>query len=149
MNAHAQALLRLMQRHRRWVALTGAVIVTTPQPVAVDIAEKAIIMFNQLKTPILGVAENMSYYESRTTGEREFIFGSGGSEILARQWDVPVLGKIPLATTVRETADSGKPIVLEDPEAPASKAFEKMAARLIGEVNRRNATAAKPVEINF
>ena len=137
--------LTLCQR----VALAGAVIVTTPQPVAVDIAEKAIIMFNQLKTPVVGVIENMSYYESRATGEREFIFGSGGAEILSRQWNIPVLGKIPLATTVRETADSGKPIVLEDPDAPAAKAFHDAAAKLIGEIQLRNASAEKPVEISF
>ncbi len=137
--------LTLCQR----VALTGAVIVTTPQPVAVNIAEKAIIMFQQLKTPLLGVIENMSYYESRATGEREYIFGSGGAEILSRQWNAPVLGKIPLATTVRESADSGKPIVLEDPESPASKAFHVAAARLIGETAKKNQAAAAPVEINF
>ena len=137
--------LTLCQR----VALTGAVIVTTPQPVAVNIAEKAIIMFHQLKTPILGVVENMSYFESRKTGEREYIFGSGGSEILSRQWQTPVLGKIPLATTVRETSDSGKPIVLADPEAPASAAFRDAAARIIGEVAKKNATAEAPVQINF
>ncbi|MEZ5394235.1 MAG: Mrp/NBP35 family ATP-binding protein [Bryobacterales bacterium] len=72
--------LTLCQR----INLTGAVIVTTPQPVAVNIAEKAIIMFKQLETPTLGVIENMSYFESSKTGEREYIFGSGGADILAR-----------------------------------------------------------------
>lgn len=129
--------------------LTGAVIVTTPQPVAVNVAEKAIIMFQQLKTPTLGVIENMSYYESRQTGEREYIFGSGGARILAGKWNVPVLGQIPLATTVRETSDSGTPIVVQDPGAPASKAFREAAVKLAAEVAMRNAAAPKPVEINF
>ena len=86
--------LSLCQR----LALTGALVVTTPQPMAVNVAEKAIIMFQQLKTPLLGVVENMSYYESRSTGEREYIFGSGGAEKIAERWSIPVLGKVPLAT---------------------------------------------------
>lgn len=130
-------------------ALTGAVIVTTPQPVAVKVAEKAIVMFDQLKTPLLGVIENMSYYESRKTGEREYIFGSGGAVSIGAKWNIPVLGQVPLATTVRQTSDSGKPIVLEDPEAPASKAFIDAAARLAVEVAAKNAAAEAPVEINF
>ena len=135
--------LTLCQR----VALTGAVIVTTPQPVAVNIAEKAIVMFNQLKTPVLGVIENMSYFESRTTGEREYIFGSGGAEMISREWEIPLLAKVPLATTVRETSDSGKPIVLSDPEAPASKAFVSAAGQLI-DIVARQVPDAQP-EINF
>ncbi len=131
------------------VALTGAVIVTTPQPVAASVAQKAIIMFEQLKTPLLGVIENMSYYESRTTGERELIFGAGGAAAISKKWKIPLLAQIPLATTVRETSDSGRPIVLEDPEAPASKAFVEAAARLAAEIAMKNANAAKPVEINF
>ena len=130
-------------------ALTGAVIVTTPQPVAVNVAEKAIIMFDQLKTPILGVIENMSFFESRQTGEREYIFGSGGAASIGGKWNTPVLAQIPLATTVRETSDGGKPIVLEDPEAPAAKAFVEAATKLAAEVAMKNAKAEKGVEINF
>lgn len=131
------------------VALTGAVIVTTPQPVAAAVAEKAIIMFEQLKTPILGLIENMSYYESRKTGERELIFGAGGAATLAHKWKAPLLAQIPLATTVRETSDGGTPIVLADPDAPAAKAFVEAAAKLAAEVAMKNANADKPVEINF
>ncbi len=131
------------------IALTGAVIVTTPQPVAVKVAEKAIIMFDQLKTPILGVVENMSYYESRKTGERELIFGAGGAATLGGKWNVPVLAQIPLATTVRETSDGGRPIVLEDPEAPAAKAFVEAATKLAAEVAMKNAKAEQSVEIDF
>jgi ATP-binding protein involved in chromosome partitioning len=133
------------------VPLTGAAIVTTPQPVAVNVAEKAIIMFKQLKTPLLGVIENMSYYESRKTGEREYIFGSGGAEKVAEKWDMPVLGKIPLATTVRETSDSGRPIVLDDPQAPAAKAFHEVARNLAAQVSIRNIKSADEelVKITF
>ena len=137
--------LTLCQR----AALTGAVIVTTPQPVAVGVAEKAIVMFEQLKTPLLGVIENMSYYESRKTGEKEYIFGSGGAETIAEQWKIPVLGKIPLATTVRETSDAGTPIVLADPEAPAAKAFVAAAAGLAEQVEKLAAQPDAGVQINF
>lgn len=139
--------LTLCQR----LALTGAVVVTTPQPMAVNVAEKAIIMFQQLKTPLLGVVENMSYFESRTTGEREYIFGSGGAESIAERWNMPLLGKVPLATTVRETSDSGTPIVLADPEAPAAAAFLEVAKRLAAEVAMRNfrAEGEAKLQINF
>lgn len=139
--------LSLCQR----LALTGAVVVTTPQPMAVNVAEKAIIMFQQLKTPLLGVVENMSYFESRTTGEREYIFGSGGADRIAQQWNVPVLGRIPLATTVRETSDEGTPIVLAEPDAPASRAFLEVSKQLAVEVAMHNLKAESEtmVQINF
>lgn len=139
--------LSLCQR----LALTGALVVTTPQPMAVNVAEKAIIMFQQLQTPLLGVVENMSYYESRATGEREYIFGSGGAAKISERWDIPVLGKIPLATTVRETSDNGEPIVLADPQAPAALAFLDVARQLDMAVSKRNAEAEREgtVQINF
>ena len=133
------------------IPLTGAVIVTTPQPVAVNIAEKAIIMFNQLKCPLLGVIENMSYFESRKTGEREYIFGSGGADRVSEKWEVPVLSKVPLATIVRETSDSGRPIVLEDPDSPSAVAFIDAAKNLAAQISIRNikAEADDLVKINF
>ena len=133
------------------IPLTGAVIVTTPQPVAVNIAEKAIIMFKQLKCPLLGVIENMSYFESRKTGEREYIFGSGGADRVSEKWEVPVLSKVPLATTVRETSDSGRPIVLEDPDSPSAVAFTDAAKNLAAQISIRNikAEADDLVKINF
>ena len=139
--------LTLCQR----IPLTGAVIVTTPQPVAVNIAEKAIVMFNQLKCPLLGVIENMSYFESRKTGEREYIFGSGGADRISKKWEIPVLSKVPLATTVRETSDSGRPIVLEDPESPAAIAFTDAAKNLAAQISIRNikTEADDLVKINF
>jgi ATP-binding protein involved in chromosome partitioning len=139
--------LTLCQR----IPLTGAVIVTTPQPVAVNIAEKAIIMFQQLKTPVLGVIENMSYFESRKTGEREYIFGSGGADKISEKWGFPVLGKIPLTTTIRETSDGGRPIVLEDPSSPSAEAFIYAAKNLAAQISVRNlkAEAEDLVKISF
>jgi ATP-binding protein involved in chromosome partitioning len=139
--------LTLCQR----IPLTGAVVVTTPQPVAVNVAEKAIIMFKQLKCPILGLVENMSYWESRKTGEREYIFGSGGADKAGEKWDIPVLGKIPLATTIRETSDSGRPIVMEDPNSPSAQAFLFVAKNLAAQISIRNmkAEAEDLVKITF
>lgn len=139
--------LTLCQR----IPLTGAVVVTTPQPVAVNVAEKAIIMFNQLKCPILGLVENMSYWESRKTGEREYIFGSGGADKAGEKWDIPVLGKIPLATTIRETSDGGRPIVLEEPDSPSAQAFSFIAKNLAAQISIRNmkAEAEDLVKITF
>lgn len=139
--------LSLCQR----LALTGAVVVTTPQPMAVNVAEKAIIMFQQLKTPLLGVVENMSFFESRTTGEREYIFGSGGADRIAEHWSIPVLGRVPLATTVRQASDEGRPIVLSDPEAPAAQAFLEVGKQLAAEVAMHNLKAESEamVQINF
>ena len=129
--------LTLCQR----IPLTGAVIVTTPQPVAVNIAEKAVVMFEQLKTPLLGVIENMSYFESAKTGEREYIFGAGGADRISQKWEFPVLGKIPLATSVRETSDSGRPIVLDEPQSPAAIAFTECAKNLAAQISIRNIKA--------
>lgn len=139
--------LSLCQR----LALTGALVVTTPQPMAVNVAEKAIIMFQQLKTPLLGVVENMSYFESSSTGEREYIFGSGGADRIAERWKLPVLGRVPLATTVRKTSDEGRPIVLADPGAPAARAFLEVGKQLAAEVAMHNlrAEGESMVQINF
>jgi ATP-binding protein involved in chromosome partitioning len=108
-------------------------------------------MFNQLKTPLLGVVENMSYWESSKTGEREFIFGAGGADRISQKWEFPVLGKIPLATTVRETSDGGRPIVLEEPDSPAAVAFTECAKNLAAQVSIRNvqAEADDLVKITF
>ena len=96
----------------------------------------------------------MSYYvgvESRATGEREYIFGSGGAEKISERWSIPVLGNVPLATTVRETSDHGRPIVLADPGAPAARAFVSVAEQLAAQVAMHNLKAASEemVQINF
>src|ERR1051325_7691347 len=80
------------------IPLTGAVIVSTPQDAALKVAGKALIMFKQLRCPILGIVENMSYYVCPHCRERDNIFDSGGGDCAAQRWEVPLLGKIPLAT---------------------------------------------------
>ncbi len=129
--------LTLCQR----IPLTGAVIVSTPQDVALRVAEKALVMFQQLRCPILGLIENMSFFVCRHCGERENIFDTGGAERAAERWNVPLLGKIPLATSVREASDSGHPLVLADPESPAAAAFIGIAKNLAAQISIRNLAA--------
>ncbi|MEW6775910.1 MAG: Mrp/NBP35 family ATP-binding protein [Bdellovibrionota bacterium] len=117
--------LSLCQR----VPLAGAVIVTTPQAVALADVYKAISMFEKVNVPILGIVENMSYFIAPDTGKRYDIFGSGGGEKLAKETGAPLLGQIPLDPRVVSGGDSGKPIVVDLPDSPAAKAFQAAAAQ--------------------
>jgi ATP-binding protein involved in chromosome partitioning len=126
--------LTLCQR----IPLTGAVIVSTPQDVALKVAEKAHIMFQQLKTPTLGIVENMSYFICPHCGTRENIFDTGGAERAAERWGVPVLGKIPLATRVREASDSGRPVVIDEPDSASAAAFTEVAKNLAAQISIRH-----------
>src|SRR5271165_4213690 len=112
------------------VALSGAVIVTTPQEVALIDARKASSMFAKVNVPVLGIIENMSYFLSPSDGKRYYIFGSGGGEREAARLRVPLLGTVPLNIETREAGDRGMPIVLEKPDHPISKVFEKIADEL-------------------
>jgi len=110
--------------------LTGALVVSTPQDVALLDARKAIDMFLKLKTPILGLIENMSSYICPNCGHEAHIFGHGGVRAEAAKLDVPLLGEIPLSLAVREAGDSGTPIALGD--GPEAQAYARLAERLIG-----------------
>jgi len=120
------------------IPLTGAAIVSTPQDVALQVAEKAIIMFNKLNTPVLGLIENMSGFVCRHCGEREEIFGAGGVREYSQRHEIPFLGAIPLDTRVRETSDSGEPTVIADPDSPSAQAFMEVAQNLAAQVSIRN-----------
>jgi len=120
------------------IPITGAVIVTTPQDVALNVARKAILMFNQLKSPILGVIENMSYYICSKCGERADIFGVGGGLKVSKEFGIPFLGDIPLTSAIRETSDIGKPVIISDPQSPETKAFTKTAENLAAQVSTQN-----------
>jgi len=120
------------------IPLTGAVIVSTPQDLAFQVAEKAILMFHKLRTPILGLVENMSGFECRHCGQREDIFGSGGARRYAMASNLPFLGEIPLATDIRTTSDAGCPIVQSRPEAPSARAFFRVAENLAAQVSILN-----------
>jgi ATP-binding protein involved in chromosome partitioning len=133
--------LTLCQR----IPLTGAVVVSTPQDVALRVAEKAIAMFRQLRCPILGLIENMSYYVCPHCGERDNIFDTGGGERAAERWQAPLLGKIPLATGIRKASDDGRPVVLEDPKSPSAAAFLEIARNLVAQISIRNLQVEEPV----
>ena len=112
------------------VALSGAVIVTTPQEVALIDARKASSMFAKVNVPVLGIVENMSYFLSPSDGKRYDIFGSGGGEREARRLKVPLLGAVPLDIETREAGDRGMPVVFEKPQHPVSKVFSQIADHL-------------------
>ena len=115
------------------VALDGAVIVTTPQEVALIDARKAVSMFSKLNVPILGIIENMSYFLCPSDGVSYHIFGKGGGEHEARRLNVPLLAQIPIEMSVRESGDEGHPVALIDPaKSGASQAFHHLAGQIIG-----------------
>ncbi|HLB55793.1 MAG TPA: iron-sulfur cluster carrier protein ApbC [Coxiellaceae bacterium] len=110
--------------------LNGAIIVTTPQTVALLDARKGLEMFRKVNVPILGVIENMSVYHCENCGHDAHIFGEGGAEKLAKEYDVPLLGKIPLNLKIREQADAGKPIVIAEPESEIAKIYREISIKL-------------------
>jgi len=109
--------------------LSGGVIVTLPQKVSVDDARRGAEMFRQLRVPLMGVIENMSYM-SLPDGKRLEVFGRGGGEQLAKEFEVPLIGSIPLEAQVRAGSDTGKPIVFTHPDSEAAKALKAIAAEL-------------------
>ncbi|MER2996975.1 Mrp/NBP35 family ATP-binding protein [Pontibacter populi] len=131
--------------------VTGAVIVTTPQKVALADAMKGLQMFRQpqINVPVLGVVENMAYFTPAELPENKyFIFGEGGGKALADKYEVPLLGQIPIVQSIRESGDAGTPVVLQN-DSPASGVFRELAQAVAQQVSVRNATIAKtqPVEI--
>jgi ATP-binding protein involved in chromosome partitioning len=108
------------------VALSGAIIVTTPQEVALIDARKASAMFAKVNVPVLGLVENMSYFVSPSDGQRFDIFGSGGGVREANRQDIPLLGQIPIDLQTREAGDRGMPVVLEKPKGPVASQFLAM-----------------------
>ncbi len=126
------------------IPLTGAVIVSTPQDVALRVAQKAIAMFHKLNAPILGMIENMSHFICSHCGKREDIFGTGGARKAAERLGIPFLGEIPLATPVRVQSDEGKPIVISDPNSPVTQAFIQAAEKLAEEVKSRDKAPELP-----
>ncbi len=114
--------------------LDGAVIVTTPQKAAVDVARRGARMFEKVNVPILGVVENMSFLENPENGEKNFIFGRGGGEKTSQDLNVRFLGQIPLDPNVREGGDHGIPVVISHAKCGASLAFNEIASKLMEEV---------------
>jgi ATP-binding protein involved in chromosome partitioning len=118
--------LTLAQR----VPVTGAIIVTTPQDIALIDARKGLKMFEKVGIPILGIVENMSLHTCSKCGHEERIFGEGGGERMGKDYNVELLGALPLDISIREQADSGKPTVVSDPDGRASQIYKQIARRV-------------------
>jgi ATP-binding protein involved in chromosome partitioning len=115
--------------------VAGAIVVTTPQQVAVADTRRAIAMYRKLDIPVLGLIENMSYFVCPSCRHESDIFGRGGGERLAEEMDVPFLGSIPISEPLRKGGDTGVPIMLADPASPAADAFRAAAERTAAQVS--------------
>lgn len=129
------------------VPLMGAIIVSTPQDVALADARKAIMMFRQVRVEVLGIVENMSYFQCPHCNEPAYIFGRGGGAVTAASYGVPFLGEVPLNVMLRECGDAGKPVVVADPESPAARALIQIAERVAAQVSIANLARPRTVVI--
>ncbi len=112
------------------VPVTGAVIVTTPQDIALIDARKGLKMFEKVGVPILGIVENMSLHTCSKCGHTEHIFGEGGANRMGKDYGIEVLGRLPLDISIREQTDSGKPTVVADPDGPIAEIYRAIARRV-------------------
>jgi ATP-binding protein involved in chromosome partitioning len=112
------------------VPLAGAVIVSTPQDLALIDARRGIAMFRRVDVPVLGIVENMSYFLCPHCAARTNIFGHGGARAEAERLGVPFLGEVPLDLTIRETSDAGRPVVATDPDGPHARIYREIAAKV-------------------
>src|SRR5574343_604772 len=133
--------LTLSQR----VPLTGAVIVTTPQDIALLDARKGLKMFEKVGVPILGIVENMAVHVCTNCGHAEHIFGAEGGQKMAAQYGLPYLGGLPLALSIREQADAGRPSVVADPDGEIAQRYRSIARQ----VAARIASQAKDYSSKF
>jgi ATP-binding protein involved in chromosome partitioning len=129
------------------VPLMGAIIVSTPQDVALQDARKAILMFRQVRVEVLGIVENMSYFQCPHCNERSYIFSHGGGAATAASYGVPFLGEVPLNVSLRECGDAGKPVVVADPESPAARALIQIAEKVAAQVSIANLSRPNMVVI--
>jgi len=128
------------------LSLTGVIIVTTPQDVALADVVKGIAMFKQLEVPILGVVENMSYFVCGHCGQRTDIFSHGGGQAVAGRMGVPFLGEVPLDPVVRAGGDTGQPVVVAEPSSPAAAAIREIAFKIAAAISVQNVIHPLPVE---
>ena len=126
------------------VPLAGAVIVSTPQDLALIDARRGVEMFKRVNVPVLGIIENMSYFVCPKCGERHDIFGHGGAHAEADKLGVPFLGEVPLHMAIRETSDAGRPVVATDPDGPHAKVYREIAARVRDRLKGQGAGRTAP-----
>ena len=129
------------------VPLAGAVIVSTPQDIALLDARKGLNMFRQVEVPVLGIIENMSYFLCPHCGGRSEIFSHGGARIEAERLNTEFLGEVPLDLQIRETSDDGRPITVSDPDNPHSLVFRAIAARIWEKIAGADAVGRAPPRI--
>lgn len=133
------AQLTMSQR----VPLAGAVIVSTPQDIALLDARKGLNMFRKVDVPVFGIVENMSYFLCPSCGERTDIFGHGGARAEAEKLGVDFLGEVPLHLKIRETSDAGQPIVVSNPDSEHAQAFRAIADKLAAKLSNTESTGAR------
>ncbi|KAA0972331.1 iron-sulfur cluster carrier protein ApbC [Aureimonas fodinaquatilis] len=124
------------------VPLAGAVVVSTPQDLALIDARKGLAMFRKVEVPVLGIVENMSYFIAPDTGRRYDIFGHGGARAEAERLGVPFLGEVPLEMEIRETSDAGKPLVATQPDGPTARVYLDIAAQVMSQLEGRGVIPA-------
>lgn len=129
------------------VPLTGAVIVSTPQDIALLDAKKGIEMFTKVKVPVLGVVENMALHICPKCGHEEHIFGAEGGKRIAREYNTTLLGALPLDLAIREGGDQGKPVVVANPQSSVAKAYLAIAEQLRGQVENKTENNSQPTII--
>src|ERR671910_8029 len=117
------------------IPVTGIIIVTTPQDLAMNVAVKALGMFSKLNVPIVGVIENMSYLQCPHCSEHISIFGKGGGQKISEKFGIPFLGEIPLSPQIMEGSDKGKPVIVSDPDSIQANALRKMAKTIAGRIS--------------
>ena len=120
------------------VPVTGAIIVTTPQDIALLDARRGLKMFEKVGIPILGIVENMAVHVCSNCGHAEHIFGEGGGERMAKEYDVDYLGGLPLDIAIRQQADSGKPTVIADPDGAIAQTYRQIARRVAVKIAERS-----------
>jgi hypothetical protein len=119
------------------VPVSGALIVTTPQDIALLDARRALRMFEKVEVPVLGIVENMAIHACSNCGHAEHIFGSGGGARMSEQYDVPLLGSLPLDIGIREQADGGTPTVASAPDSAIAAAYRDIARKAAGHLSLR------------
>jgi ATP-binding protein involved in chromosome partitioning len=113
------------------IPVTGAIIVTTPQDLSLIDAQKALVMFQKVHIPVLGIIENMSTHRCSVCGHEEAIFGEAGAATMAKKFECEVLGQLPLDKKIRELSDAGMPIVFKEPENSISKTYVEIAEKIL------------------
>jgi ATP-binding protein involved in chromosome partitioning len=126
------------------VPLKGAVIVSTPQDLALIDARRGVSMFKRVNVPVLGIVENMSYFLCPSCGTRSDIFGHGGARQEAKRLGVPFLGEVPLHMAIREKSDAGLPVVATEPDSPHAQIYREIAAKVRDQIRGVGADRAAP-----